>query len=365
MRQCGTGLTRHGWLCAIGLVLGALLVTGCDALVITRQQRDAFIEPNNTFRSATPAVPGATGLVHIKGSIQNDDIDVYDLGPMAAGDIVQVSVETTSGLLMTTVALFDVQTRLVAINPVDTIGDRWYSFEETMHHSTESLYLGVARVEGTLSSGDYDITVRVARDGPIPGPQGQVVVLDFEGGRVQIDRVGTYTIEPFSAEMAGFDAADTDELRDVIRQTVDENFRFYDVIVLTTDDPLPDEPVSRVYLGGFARNLFGAAEDVDAYNQNPSEKALIFVETFPGSFPYDLTLTEMGTAIGNVTSHEIGHLLGLNHTASPNALMDSVNPPYTFAQDQEFIWTDLAGQIFPIGTQDAPTLLIETVGLVP
>ena len=85
MHHRGTGMARYRWLCAIGLVLGAVLVAGCDALVITRQQRDVSLEPNNTFQSATPAVPGATGMVRVRGTIQQDDIDVYDLGPMTAG----------------------------------------------------------------------------------------------------------------------------------------------------------------------------------------------------------------------------------------------------------------------------------------
>jgi hypothetical protein len=71
----------------------------------------------------------------------------------------------------------------------------------------------------------------------------------------------------------------------------------------------------------------------------------------------------MGVAIGNVASHESGHLLGLNHVHDETALMDEVNPADTFLLDQDFKEAPLSETIGPFGVQDAFLLLQEILGL--
>ena len=71
----------------------------------------------------------------------------------------------------------------------------------------------------------------------------------------------------------------------------------------------------------------------------------------------------LGVAIGNIASHEAGHILGLNHVDDPTALMDAVSPADTFLQNQDFKTAPLSEQILPIGFQDALLLLAEIVGL--
>jgi hypothetical protein len=76
-----------------------------------------------------------------------------------------------------------------------------------------------------------------------------------------------------------------------------------------------------------------------------------------------LTATELGTAIGNVTTHEVGHLLGLNHVDNYYDLMDTTGGAETFLYDQEFTTSELDSSIFAIGSQDSMMLLLETLGL--
>ena len=77
------------------------------------------------------------------------------------------------------------------------------------------------------------------------------------------------------------------------------------------------------------------------------------------------TATELGIAIGNVGSHEAGHLLGLNHVDDDRALMDDQSPADAFIEDQEFMEAPLSSDIMPIGLQDAVLLLDEIVGPAP
>jgi hypothetical protein len=134
---------------------------------------------------------------------------------------------------------------------------------------------------------------------------------------------------------------------------------------MTTDDTgLPGESdASRIYFGGFDAQAFGIAENVDVYNADLCDDAIIFTESFSTRvFSFAPTAEEMGTAIGNVACHEAGHLLGLNHVDDDRALMDDQSAADAFLDDQEFMEAPLSGDIMRIGTQDAALLLVETVG---
>ena len=63
-----------------------------------------------------------------------------------------------------------------------------------------------------------------------------------------------------------------------------------------------------------------------------------------------------------MASHEIGHLLGLNHVDDVYNLMDTTGTAPTFLYDQTFTTSALDDMIFPIGNQDGLLLLLETLG---
>ncbi len=83
----------------------------------------------------------------------------------------------------------------------------------------------------------------------------------------------------------------------------------------------------------------------------------------PSVFSFQPTAAQLGVAIGNVATHEAGHLLGLNHTDDDRDLMDDRSSADVFVTDQEFMEAPLSSDIMSIGTQDGALLLQETVGL--
>ncbi len=75
-----------------------------------------------------------------------------------------------------------------------------------------------------------------------------------------------------------------------------------------------------------------------------------------------LTPDEMGIMIGNVGSHELGHLLGLYHTREPHDVMDTTGTAWELAENQRFDRAALEPSVFPVGMENSPMLLRDTVG---
>ncbi len=175
------------------------------------------------------------------------------------------------------------------------------------------------------------------------------------------------TVEPFDAgAISPAYERQEEALKEAIRTVIEQNFERFEVTVLTSDDPPPASGVafSTVLFGGFSSSAFGIAEDVDVYNVDYCDDAIIYSESFtPSVFSQLPSVEELGVAIGNVAAHEAGHLLGLNHVDDDLALMDDRSAADAFLGDQEFMEAPLSSDIMSIGTQDAVMLLTETVGL--
>jgi hypothetical protein len=154
-------------------------------------------------------------------------------------------------------------------------------------------------------------------------------------------------------------------VRSQIDATVLQNYEglSLDVRVLPPD-PLPvSVAYSTVLFGGRSPDAFGISQDVDSFNSNHSDMSIVFTGMFtPARFGRVLSATELGTAIGNIAAHELGHLLGLNHVDNVNDVMDPSGGTLTLLGDMHFLTSPLDPMIAPIGTQDSFLLLLETLG---
>jgi len=330
-------------------------------------------EPNGSFNVAMEAVFDAAGTARLQGTVSTaGDLDVFKLGPMSAGDRIVVDAYAFNSSLDVTIALFDAQEKLVFNNDdrADFAGASLDALIDLIvRHGGAEYYLVVSNSPFGSSqrlTGGYRVDIEVSGGAGVPPPVGQTILLDFDGAVVDSPVLGTMTLNPFdAADVAAIYAGQTQTIIDQIVRVFKQNYERFDVTVLTSADPppAPGTLYSTLFMGGFDPMLFGIAENVDLYDIDRCDDALIFLESFsPAVFSVTPTALELGTAMGNVAAHEAGHLLGLNHTDDDLDLMDDQSPADAFIADQEFKTAPLSGDIVPIGFQDGVLLLDEIVG---
>jgi hypothetical protein len=322
-------------------------------------------ESNDLFGTAT-SVDLSHGQAAVAGQITNTaDIDIYDIGPIYRGDRIIVT-SMVSGDLDATAALFNTEDCLIYANDdrIWNVDSRPY-INFVVRQDSSHCSLGLAASEGTEGSGQYGLWIQIEAGNVVPDAQTQVVVLDFDGAQsVSVGGMNVGNISAFNA--ADIDdslAGQTSQVVNQIEATVREDYADYDVeIYSTAEGDLPDEPYTSVYFGEYNPYLLGLADYVDYYNRDLTQESIVFTETFKLFMPYRPGASEMAQVIGNVASHELGHLLGLNHTADPTELMDSTATAGQMLDDQDFHRAALKAEVFPAGYQDSGQLLAQTVG---
>ena len=343
-------------------------------------------EPNEEFATASVVNFDEQGRAFIQAEIAPFttviNADFFALGSVQAGDRLRVEANAPDGMLDPVIAVLYPDGTLFAMNDdrdaqmdaLDAIIDQVFP------QSAEGIFLALAPAKRTvLLGGTYDILITLERGGPVPQPQFQTVLLDFDGGTATL-RTGTVvTVGPFDAgDIDPRHAGQTPAVKAAIVETCLQNFARFGVEILNTDEHAPptDRPFSTVLFGGSDPAGFGiAAEGIDLYNQNPSDTAVVFTQSFtPNRFSLPLEGFFLGVAIGNVASHEMGHLLGLQHVISIDDLMSPFDAPDLLLGDQRFrssfLHPTLSLVFFylpvspPIFIQNGNLLLEQTLGRV-
>lgn len=184
--------------------------------------------------------------------------------------------------------------------------------------------------------GRYRLTITQSQ-GQAPVFQHQLVYLNFDGGVADylIDAFGatyagipTETYQsPLSADLFGYDAAQTQALINKIVAVVEDDYAAFSNISFTTVNPMGGQ-YATVFVGS---NLSpdgmtgGIADGIDTNNSDLTDMAVVFSAEYAWAFgqPFGNTLDEIGMVLGNVASHELGHILGLNHVNNSTTLPDT------------------------------------------
>ncbi|GAB2966908.1 PPC domain-containing protein [Saccharothrix stipae] len=330
----------------------------------------------------------------ISSGKKGGDLDYYSFD-LRAGDVLGAAVAGGG----TRLAVYDPAGREVFGSSQDLTN--YFAVDSPMPGGGNAVVDFVAPADGRYSlgieagGGPYDVKLEAFRPGTETAARGSVhtVFLDFDGARVNTSIYGTggglRDLSPLSRFLPGWGltAADERALITAITETVRENLerdllargvnpRFALRVLTSRDhaDPWGRPNVSRVVVGGTVAetgiSTVGIAQSIDAGNFGKEETALVLLDELsaPAGPAWSLNshvrpesdrIAFIGRAVGNITSHEVGHMSGSWHTDLRNdvhGIMDpGGDPAVMFA-----VGPDGAG-----GTADDPDLDLTVDELSP
>jgi hypothetical protein len=315
--------------------------------------------PEDPFDSGSGLGAGREGAYGLDASLSFPDLDFYAVD-LLAGDVLGGSVAGAG----TRLTVRDPGGRIVFGSEQDA--SFIYAPASPLPGGGNAVVSYVAPRDGRYTvevggvSGQYDATVEAYRPGPESLDQGvtQTLFLDFDGARVNTAMFGGPGVRQLSPLQGfigrwGLSAADEDKVIDQVIATVRENI-LTDAKARGTDpriglkilnsrddaDPFGQPNVHRLIVGGTIAesgiDTIGIAQYIDPGNYATEDTALILLDVLSdptGDASLNTYITPasnkikfIGRALGNVVSHEAGHLYGSFHTdplnATPN-LMDA------------------------------------------
>lgn len=321
---------------------------------------------NDLFETADPVEVAAESRVirgHIGGA---QDVDVYDVGPALPGDRI-IAEMTVDDALDAVIALFDDSGAALLVNDHRNVylGQKEPFVDVVIRRRTDACYVAVSATPGYRSTGDYAMLVSRQYSIPVPAPRSDVVLLIFSGGEnIRIGSRGPIDVPAFDAvDIDPRYAGRTAEIIAAVVAGVRDDYAGLDVTILSTSEGTRfDGSMSRLFFGTFDPALLGVAEGIDEFNATPAQEAIVFTDTFAAFLQLDPTAAEIGQAIANVSSHEIGHLLGLVHTTDREGIMDVTASLNDLLRNQTFRESPLHSGVFPLGLQDSIQSLLDAVG---
>ena len=353
-------------------VILVCIPSGCTYTLLPDDGGPSAVAGSSAYASVSPAalmagldelpVPSTNGL--ISGDVgRSPDFRLYSLGPQVAGDSWSLT-RTSWGSSTFVVVLFDQDLNLVNRAVLRSNA----SFSHIARDDMADLIVGVASTASS-TGGRYTLDVTPLGVTSVPAPQPQLVYVSFQPANgLTVNNRGGISFNAFDAEMLGSaHAGQTAKIKELILAELRSDYAGHQVDFVSSDEGAsPAAPHSVLYFGGEGAGLLGLADNVDNYNQDQTQSAIVFVDTFAIYWTMQLTDEQIAQMVANTASHELGHLLGLYHTAEPTDLMDTTAGAWELVADQDFgAPAVLDTGVFPVGQEDSPRLLAQTVGTRP
>jgi hypothetical protein len=319
---------------------------------------DAGSLPADPFRSSSGAGAGDEGSYRLRITSRAVDADFYSV-QLHSGDVLTGSLTGKA----TEVQVHRVDGRAMVGSMSDASGA--YPIQSPLPGGGASFaYVaespGWYAVSAARGLGAYHLLLEAYR----PGTTGtrnrlQTVFLDYDGARLNTTVFGgngVVALSPLRRFLPrwGLTAADEDVVESAVTATVKENLRQtllaqglnhrLDVRVVDSrhaSDDFGSPDVSRVLVGGTIAQsgvpTIGIAQSIDPGNYAHEETALVLLDTLSARAGSADSLNTylrarsdrvafVGRALGNLVSHETGHLIGSFHTDSGDSvsnLMDA------------------------------------------
>ncbi|MBP2418887.1 hypothetical protein ACFFOM_19070 [Microlunatus capsulatus] len=306
--------------------------------------------PEDPFDSGSGEGVGTEGRYTATFGLDAGDIDYYAV-TLRAGDVLSSSAAGAA----TRIAFYDPARQEVFGSTQDA--SSIYPATSPLAGGGNAVADHVAATSGryyvatTGRGGNYDVTLEVYRPGTEAKKATQTIFLDFNGARVNTAMYGgpgVRQLSPLSAFLGrwGLPASQQSALIDRIVATVTENLKRdfagtgVKVKILNSRDhadPFGKRNVSRLIVGGTVAEsgveTIGIAQSIDPGNFDTEETALILLDLVsePAGVPYSLNTylkptsnrtKFLGTALGNIASHEAGHYLGNWHVDQFNTVLN-------------------------------------------
>lgn len=304
------------------------------------------------------------GVTTISGELTSSaSVGVFNLGMIEAGTRIIVDLAGYGSNF--SVGLFDDNHQTRIINHDRYGGRDPYAVLETSD-PIPTLYLVITSDPTHASAGLFTATVVHTAGLSFPVSVAQDVILNFSGGEaLTIGSVFIARMSPFAAvDLDPRWAALTGEMKSIVMDNLLRTYQGLNVNFYFDDDPdRPTGEVSTIHFGTEDTRNVGLASSIDYGNRAKAQQAIVYTQNFAKYIPYGYTYVDIATGFANVAAHELGHLLGLNHTDLPADVMN-VSPTVDALVAPKYFVDDVAldPSVFPVGLQDGAERVLHAVG---
>ncbi len=313
---------------------------------------------------ASEVVYDDNGRATLAGTLTGSgEVNLFALGPVDYGDKFVISF---SGGFDAAAAVFNAEMNLLYLN------DDGYKYgaplmpyiQFTIREYSPEAYLAVCISPGTNSSGSY--TAQLQKQSGAESPEAKPAIVEFVwhgASGVSIGGSPPKNIPAFNAgDINSAYNGRTEEMIEAVMAAVRHDYEGLNIAFYRDDESIPSGPRTRVFFGTYSSTLLGLADSVDYYNKVESQHGIVYTDSFALFNVLGPTLNEMAQAIANVASHEVGHLLGLNHTKDVKGVMDITANAWQMLQDENFRRSPIHPNVFNSGYQNGLLLLKLTLG---